>query len=254
MYKIFRIDLKLAAIALTAVILAFAAPYVLYGRAGETNTAAAPPASKKICLTFDDGPSKNTEALLDVLKKHDVRATFFVTAQNPDYLPLLEREHKEGHLVAAHTNTHDFSNIYASSENFWTDIGKINDEIERYTGERSAYLRFAGGSSNTVYRRFGPSGLMRTLAQECGQKGIVYVDWNVDTRDSVGSLVSASTIASRAQSGIRSQSLPVVLMHDGTANRTIAEAIDELLSSLSSEEYEFITVAELEREIHQTLS
>ena len=66
--------------------------------------------TKIIYLTFDDGPSKYTSELLDVLRKYNVKATFFVV--NSYYSDILERMNEEGHAVGLHTYTHEYKNIY----------------------------------------------------------------------------------------------------------------------------------------------
>ena len=69
---------------------------------------------KVVYLTFDDGPSANTEKVLDILKKENVKATFFVTGNNPKYNHLMKRAKEEGHAIGLHTYTHDYSKVYSS--------------------------------------------------------------------------------------------------------------------------------------------
>ena len=84
---------------------------------------------KTIYLTFDDGPGPYTERLLDILKEHDVKATFFVTHVFSQYENLIKREAKEGHAVAIHSYSHDYSKIYASTDAYWEDFDAMQQVI-----------------------------------------------------------------------------------------------------------------------------
>ena len=86
---------------------------------------------KRIALTFDDGPHyKYTEEILDILKKYDVRATFFTVGTNVERFPeLVQRELSEGHEVANHTYSHDYNFIYESPENFLLEINSSSCQI-----------------------------------------------------------------------------------------------------------------------------
>lgn len=139
------------------------------------------PGRKVIYLTFDDGPSPNTPYILDILKKYNVNATFFVTAQHTNSLHYIERIHNEGHTVAAHTFSHKWE-LYKSEESYFNDLNQINAIIKQYTGEPSTLIRFPGGSSNRVSERYC-KGIMSRLANECTAKGYSYFDWNVDSMD-----------------------------------------------------------------------
>lgn len=79
---------------------------------------------KIVCLTFDDGPSKNTTPILEILDREQVPATFFVCAQdaNENYMPLVADIAAAGHQIALHSATHQYSKIYASTDAFWQDM------------------------------------------------------------------------------------------------------------------------------------
>ena len=85
-----------------------------------TGGTAIEPNGKVIYLTFDDGPGRNTEKLLDTLAKYGVKATFFVV--NNSYIDMIARTAQEGHTVAIHTYTHKYSQIYASDDAFLADL------------------------------------------------------------------------------------------------------------------------------------
>lgn len=164
--------------------------------------------SKIIYLTFDDGPSKHTGRLLDVLKKYDVKATFFVTGFGSD--DLIKREYEEGHTVALHSYSHDYKKIYKNVDNYYADLYKVRDRVKRITGFESNLIRFPGGSSNTVSRR--TPGLMSYLVKDVQAKGFHYFDWNVSSGDA-GATTSTNKVYSNVVGSLR-KDVSVVLQHD----------------------------------------
>ena len=143
---------------------------------------------KKIMyLTFDDGPSQNTQAVLDILEEYDAKATFFVTAEFSDYLHLIHAEKEAGHAIGVHTYSHRYDQIYADSASYWDDVEKMQKIIEEQCGSRTSILRFPGGTSNTISQRYA-QGIMSQLAEEAEQKQYAYYDWNATNGDGDTSL------------------------------------------------------------------
>ena len=97
---------------------------------------------KFIYLTFDDGPGRYTPGLLDILKKHNVKATFFVVG-NGD-LSILKRINGEGHSIGLHANEHTYSKIYASDEAFLADQAIISQKVYDQVGFYTTIMRFPG--------------------------------------------------------------------------------------------------------------
>lgn len=164
---------------------------------------------KVIYLTFDDGPGPETPRLLDVLKKYNVQATFFVV--NTRYISTIERSAQEGHTIAIHTTTHVFNDIYASEEAYFQDLYTMQEIIRSHTGQTSMLLRFPGGSSNTI-SRFN-KGIMTRLTAAVEEKGFHYYDWNVDCKDA-GGATTAQEVYMNTVNGIGDKQTAVVLMHD----------------------------------------
>jgi len=167
------------------------------------------PAGKVIYLTFDDGPGPDTNALLDLLKRYGVKATFFVTNRGTG--GELWRMHKEGHSIGMHTKTHDYESIYASEEAFFNDLYGIQDIIYRETGTRPTLMRFPGGGSNLV-SDFN-EGIMTRLTQAVQDAGFQYFDWNVDSNDAGGAR-KRETVANNVIAGVQNQRVSIVLQHD----------------------------------------
>jgi len=164
---------------------------------------------KFIYLTFDDGPGAYTPELLDILKKYNVQATFFVV--NTGAIRHIKRAAEEGHTVAIHTATHKFAEIYKDEEAYFNDLYKMQDIIEQYTGIRTNLLRFPGGSSNKVSS--SNKGLMTRLTKMVEELGFVYFDWNVDSMDA-GGAKTAQQVFNNVTRGVQGKTNSVVLMHD----------------------------------------
>lgn len=191
-----------------------------------------------IYLTFDDGPGgSSTISILNTLKKYDVKATFFVTSSNGGSDDLIKREFDEGHLVALHTNSHEYSDVYRSDEAYWNDLNKISDRVERITGQKSKIIRFPGGSSNTVSRRYS-SGIMSRLVNDVESKGYTYVDWNVDSRDAEGK--GCDDVYKYATGGLSKSNGNVVLMHD--IKSATACALERIIQYGKNNGYTFKTL------------
>ncbi len=164
-----------------------------------------------IYLTFDDGPRDGTtNIILDILKEEKVPATFFVTSSGPDNL--IKREYDEGHTVALHTSTHDYSKVYSSDESFYEDLTNIQNRVKRITGETSMIIRFPGGSSNTVSKKYSP-GIMTRLTQSALEKGFRYYDWNISSGDA-GETTASSGVYNNVVNRLKKERANMILMHD----------------------------------------
>ena len=103
----------------------------------------------KVYLTFDDGPSANTDQILDILDEYGVKATFFVVGKegyNDQYRRIVE----EGHTLGMHSYSHVYRDIYESVEAYGQDLEKLHTYLYELTGVDSRIVRLPGGSSNTV--------------------------------------------------------------------------------------------------------
>ena len=180
------------------------------------------PSGKVIYLTFDDGPSKYTERLLEILKKYNVKATFFVVKTG--YSHLIDDIVDQGHAIAAHSYSHDYQNIYSSEEAYFADLQKILDLIKSQSGADTKLLRFPGGSSNTA-SRFN-EGIMSRLTNEVVDKGYRYFDWNVDSNDAGGAR-TAEKVYENVVNGVQGRRISIVLQHD-TKSYSV-EAVEKII-------------------------
>ena len=195
--------------------------------------------SRVIYLTFDDGPGAYTNQLLDILKKYNVKVTFFVTGKGDD--SIIKREYDEGHTVALHTNTHNYNYIYSSQENYFEDLYAIRNRVKRITGIESNIIRFPGGTSNTVSKIS-----MRELAKEVTNRGFYYFDWNVSSGDAGGTTTSDG-VYNNVISNLKSGS-SVVLQHD--IKKFSVDAVERIIQYGLDNGYTFKALDETSPVVH----
>ena len=205
---------------------------------------------KIVCLTFDDGPSKTTEQILETLRQAQVPATFFVIAaeNNRKYLPLVAQESAEGHQIALHSASHEYKQIYQSPQSYWQDLEALKAQLSAYIDtDNISYLRFPGGSTNTVSRKYGGSEVMKQLKAQATEKGYHYIDWNVCAEDAAGGHPSAGEIYRNITKEAEGQSICVVLMHDTAATKNTAKALPDVIDWFREQGYRFCTVEQMDR-------
>jgi peptidoglycan/xylan/chitin deacetylase (PgdA/CDA1 family) len=194
---------------------------------------------REVFLTFDDGPSPvNTRKILEILKKYDVKATFFVIGkyaeQHPDIVKKLKQE---GMCIAPHTYSHDYK-IYRSEDAYFDDYEACSKVIMKLTGrETIPYLRLPGGSAVQVSNK----DMLKKIKTKLNNNNIKYVDWNVSSADAAMETVPTSLIKNNVISQCRGKKFVVILMHDSNTKTTTVEALPEVIEYLKSNGYAFKT-------------
>ncbi len=184
-----------------------------------------------IYLTFDDGPNEGTtNKILDILKSENVKATFFVT----------------GHAIALHTYSHNYASVYSSIDNYYADLNQISSRVYNTVGIRSKIIRFPGGSSNTISKRYTPN-IMSYLVNDVVSKGYIYHDWNVDSNDAGGSN-TASAVYLNVINNLSKNRINNVLLHD-THNHTV-NALKDIITYAKNNGYTFLIIDENSPAIH----
>lgn len=202
-----------------------------------------------IFLTFDDGPSSDiTPTILDILKEENIKATFFVTNKDDSLNNLIKREYNDGHTVALHTATHDYSYVYSSVENYFNDLNIISTKVKNITGIESKIIRFPGGSSNTVSRRYN-LGIMTELVNKVKEQGYNYYDWNFDSEDATRKYDS-SGIYNNVTLSLKPGKNNVVLMHDFVRNNPTKEALKNIIHYGKENGYIFSNIKMDTPEVH----
>lgn len=186
---------------------------------------------KKVYLTFDDGPSSNTDQILDILKDYDVKATFFVVGKTDERsVKAYQRIVEEEHTLAMHSYSHRYDEIYESKEAFARDLNSLQEYLYETTGVWPRIYRFPGGSSNTVSKVD-----MQELIEYLTDIGITYFDWNVASGDAVSRTLPAETIVNNCLSGIEKQKESVILMHDASNKGTTIEALPQIIEAIQEQ-------------------
>ena len=180
-------------------------------------------------LTFDDGPSDNTLRILNILKKYNIEATFFVTGTGVN--SYIRNIHEEGHAIGLHTNSHRYDLIYTSAEAYFTDLEAISNLVCNLTGIRSQIVRFPGGSSNTISANHC-KGIMTDLVKRLPEMGYSYYDWNVSSGDANGNKIPKEELTQNVLTQAKGKSSICVLMHDNAAKKTTVEALPLMIEGL----------------------
>lgn len=186
--------------------------------------------NKTAYLTFDDGPSKLTERVLDILKEADVKATFFVIGASVESnKQTAKRIVDEGHTIAVHTYSHDYKQIYASVKDYLSDFDRVFNLIYEVTGTRANIFRFPGGSING----FNKSNY-KDFCDEMLRRGFVCYDWN----NSCGDCGSNYSVANCVRNVVNDASVcdrVISLMHDAPAKKYTVDALPEIIQKLKDQ-------------------
>lgn len=190
---------------------------------------------KIIALTFDDGPDEVfTPQVLDILKKNDVKATFFLVGENlKQNKEIVKRQFEEGHEIGNHTYTH--INVAKSGyDKVYEEITKTQEEIKEIIGVEPKLFR-------PPYRA-----MSRHMCDIVKNKNMNIILWsNLDPRDwsNPGVYSIVNTIESKVGNG------NIILLHDynnlrNSKSQTI-QALESVIPYLKEQGYKFVTISEL---------
>lgn len=194
----------------------------------------------KVYLTFDEGPSENTAAILDILAEYDVKATFFVVgSEDEEAQALYQRIVDEGHTLGMRSYSNKYSVIYQSEEAFEEDYMKLRDYLHEVTGTEPRYYRFPGGSSNQI-----SNVPMSSLIDFLNQRGTVYYDWNVSAGDAASMAYTAEEIVANVTEDVVKYKTSVVLLHDSSDKSATVEAVGPLIEALQEMDAEILPIDE----------
>lgn len=197
--------------------------------------------TKHCYLTFDDGPTENiTPKVLDVLRRYNVKATFFEVGSlieaNRD---MARRVYEEGHLIANHSDGHNYEKLYASTDTFINEINKCYETIKSVgDGEEPFRLvRFPGGSYKSDADSYSP------VKQDCKvalkDNGFYYCDWNALNGDAEGKKKNAQELLDYMKRNLDGEDNVVVLMHDAATKQATVDALPSIIEYFMSEGYTF---------------
>ena len=200
--------------------------------------------TKRVFLTFDDGPSKTvTPLILDLLKQENIKATFFLLGSRAELNPdIVKREYEEGHYIANHGYSHNYTNIYQTPQSVVDEFNATEAAIKNALGnqEYNSYLfRFPGGMPGGKHAQ-----LKAEAAQILEQNGVAHLDWNALTSDAAGAKTSEEMLQN-AISTIGEKNSVVILMHDAGDKILTYEMLPNLISYLREKGYEFKNMYDL---------
>ena len=194
--------------------------------------------TKRVFLTFDDGPSKTvTPVVLDTLKKENIKATFFLLGSRVELEPeLVKREYNEGHYLASHGYSHVYSQIYASPQSVIDEYNRSVTAIRNAIGEQEYnphLFRFPGGYWGGKYAE-----VKKQAKQLLDQNNILHIDWNALTSDAAGAKTTEQFIAELEKTVPKHNSV-VVLMHDAGNKSATANALPTIIQYFRDRGFEF---------------
>lgn len=194
-------------------------------------------APKYVYLTFDDGPTHVvTDALLDVLKKENVKATFFIVGKEIIGKELiLKRIYNEGHALGLHTYSHNFKKIYRSTDQFIDEMKKTSNKIKEITGSTSNIIRFPGGSSKR---------LNAFTLNNLHKNNFKIYDWNVNLCDGVDPNLSVSQLIRNSKAIRGNKNMAIILMHCNSNNKNTVKALSGIIKYYRNLGYKFRPITE----------
>ena len=193
----------------------------------------------RVYLTFDCNPGENTEAILDILARYNLKATFFVVGdETGENDAIYQRIVNEGHTLGMNSYSNQYSSIYSSAQSFEEDYTKISDFIYETTGIESKLYRFPGGSSNRI-----SNVNMAEFVRILNQKGVVYFDWNVSAGDTAVDY-TVDDVISNVTEGIMQYKTSVVLLHDDDNKTVTVEALEPLINKLKKMHADILPIDE----------
>ncbi|MBQ9989940.1 MAG: polysaccharide deacetylase [Lachnospiraceae bacterium] len=189
-------------------------------------------------LTFDDGPSSNTEKILDILEKHHAKATFFVVGEGltEKNRPVLERMKAEGHSIGLHAYSHVYEQLYASPESLLADYEQLFITLKEDYGIETALFRFPGGSASSYLKAN-----RKVYLEELEKRGFSCFDWQVSGEDAVAE-PTVYSIQQNIFQHVFAYDTPIILLHDGRGREVTVEALPGILERLKEEGYRFDTL------------
>lgn len=193
---------------------------------------------KRVFLTFDDGPSRTvTLPILDLLKQEDIKVTFFTLGSRIEFYPeIVKREYEEGHYIANHGYSHQYSSIYSSPEAVIDEYNKTEQLIKNAISNQnysSHLFRFPGGSKGGKY-----SYIKNEAINILNENNIMHVDWNSLSGDSEGKR-SKEDMLNYLKETIGDKKSVIILMHDAGDKIVTYEILSELIQYLRSQGYVF---------------
>ena len=194
------------------------------------------PAGKTVWLTFDDGPSAQTEKILDVLKEKNVPATFFVIGSTTERgKALYKRIVEEGHSLGIHSYSHRYNEIYQSADAYIKDFQRLSKHLKECAGVEPNIFRFPGGSNN----RHADAAVLEEIKQRMKKDGKVWFDWNARAKDGHAQATPADQMVQNVLKSAGDCEQILILLHDDALRTTAADCVSQLIDHYQAEGFTF---------------
>lgn len=189
--------------------------------------------SKVVYLTFDDGPDpENTPEILNILKQHNIKATFFVVGNLVEKYPdILRQIYQAEHAIGNHSYNHVYRELYQSTNSFVSQLRHTDEIIKKVIGVRPRISRAPGGSAGSFTKEYW---------EALNRLGYVEIGWNICSGDA--SRAKSSQIIKNILAQMENQYLwshAIVLMHDGRGHTETVKALPDIIKYFQEREFEF---------------
>lgn len=183
---------------------------------------------KAIALTFDDGPNPETLPVLELLDKHNAKATFFCIGKQIEKYPHIFQEIiKRGHIAGNHSYSHSNNFGFFSSRRVKKELDKTDALIEKYTGKKPTYFRPPFGVTNLHIKK------------ALNQTKHITIGWSIRSFDTA--IQSEEKIFNRIKARLKPGG--IILLHD-TSQKTV-NVLERLLTSLKGDGFDMVSMHQL---------
>lgn len=198
---------------------------------------------KVLYLTFDDGPSPNTINVLNILNEENVKATFFVIGNQIDsYKDTIKKLEDSGMCILPHTNTHNYRQIYKTSENYFEDLNLCKDKIKNITSrEPINFVRFPGGVNNELLK----NDVLGEIREKFLEERYYFIEWNVYGLDAEIVPRDSHVIYESTVNQLSNTSKAIVLLHDGYGNKNTVSSLRAIIHKAKGLGFKFKTLEEI---------
>ena len=166
------------------------------------------------------------------------------------YYDLIKKAHDQGHTIGLHTYIHEYDQIYNSSSAYFSDLKKIEDLVYSQIGSVPKYIRFPGGSSNQVSKKYCHK-IMSKLTKEVVNRGYQYYDWNEDSEDGSGQLSVKQLIKNATAS---TEKNIMLLFHDANGKENSLKAIGPVIQYYQNKGYVFKGIDDSSFVVHHSVN
>lgn len=201
---------------------------------------------KIVYITFDDGPSPGTtNEILNILKKNDTTATFFVVGSKMrENTEVIKKINDSGMSIMPHTDKNIYNSLYYNSKSYFNDLKECEKTIYNLTGKNKfTFIRIPGGSCNTIAKEEVLDEIKNNIIND----GKYYIDWSVDCGDSNEVKSRVNFIESRLREYGGLYKVEVVLMNDFQNKLTTIGILQKTIDFYKERGYEFKNLDNIEQ-------